>query len=65
MWQLSLLLLLLSVQSSVVCCGAIRAASPPTGVPSRTNCFIMPTVNCLVELTEMPFTVTTLSGRRG
>lgn len=32
------------------------------GVPHRTNSFIMPTVNCLVELTEMPFTVLTLSG---
>lgn len=31
------------------------------GVPHRTNSFIMPTVNCLVELTEMPFTVLTLS----
>ena len=33
------------------------------GVPHRSNSFIMPTVNCLVELTEMPFTVLTLSGR--
>lgn len=33
------------------------------GVPHRTNSFIMPTVNCLVELTEMPFTVITLSGK--
>ncbi len=32
------------------------------GVPHRTNSFIMPTVNCLVELTEMPFPVLTLSG---
>jgi nucleosome binding factor SPN SPT16 subunit len=31
------------------------------GVPARSTCFIMPTVNCLVELTEMPFTVLTLS----
>ncbi|KAL6771432.1 hypothetical protein ACKKBG_A26355 [Auxenochlorella protothecoides x Auxenochlorella symbiontica] len=31
------------------------------GVPARTTCFIMPTVNCLVELTEMPFTVITLA----
>lgn len=31
------------------------------GVPHRQSCFIMPTVNCLVELTEMPFTVITLS----
>ena len=31
------------------------------GVPHRTNSFIMPSVNCLVELTEMPFTVTTLA----
>lgn len=35
------------------------------GVPHRTNSFIMPTVNCLVELTEMPFTVLTLSGEAG
>lgn len=34
------------------------------GVPHRTNSFIMPTVNCLVELTEMPFTVLTLGGAR-
>ena len=33
------------------------------GVPARSTSFIMPTVNCLVELTEMPFTVLTLSGR--
>ena len=32
------------------------------GVPHRTNSFIMPTVNCLVELTELPFTVMTLGG---
>lgn len=32
-----------------------------TGVPARSTCFIMPTVNCLVELTEMPFFVLTLS----
>ena len=32
------------------------------GVPARSTSFIMPTVNCLVELTEMPFTVITLSG---
>lgn len=31
------------------------------GVPARATCFIMPTVNCLVELTEMPFTVITLA----
>ncbi len=31
------------------------------GVPARSTSFIMPTVNCLVELTEMPFTVITLS----
>ena len=31
------------------------------GVPARSTAFIMPTVNCLVELTEMPFTVITLS----
>ena len=30
------------------------------GVPHRSNSFIMPTVNCLVELTEMPFTVVSL-----
>lgn len=30
------------------------------GVPARSNCFIMPTVNCLVELTELPFTAITL-----
>jgi len=34
------------------------------GVPSRATSFVMPTVNCLVELTEMPFTVITLSGKR-
>jgi len=33
-----------------------------SGVPSRSTAFIMPTVNCLVELTEMPFTVITLTG---
>lgn len=33
------------------------------GVPARSTAFIMPTVNCLVELTEMPFTVITLSGK--
>lgn len=33
------------------------------GVPSRATSFVMPTVNCLVELTEMPFTVITLSGK--
>lgn len=32
------------------------------GVPARSTSFIMPTVNCLVELTEMPFTVITLAG---
>lgn len=31
------------------------------GVPSRSTSFVMPTVNCLVELTEMPFTVIPLS----
>eukprot|EP00884_Botryococcus_braunii_P008699 jgi/Botrbrau1/17830/Bobra.0127s0074.1 len=31
------------------------------GVPHRTTAFIMPTVNCLVELIEMPFTVVTMS----
>ncbi len=31
-----------------------------SGVPHRTTGFIMPTVNCLVELIEMPFTVVTL-----
>ena len=33
-----------------------------SGVPHRTTSFVMPTVNCLVELTEMPFTVMTLGG---
>ncbi|CAL8465250.1 g4785 [Coccomyxa elongata] len=32
-----------------------------SGVPHRTTGFIMPTVNCLVELIEMPFTVVTLA----
>lgn len=32
------------------------------GVPARSTSFIMPTVNCLVELTEMPFTVIPLGG---
>lgn len=32
-----------------------------TGVPHRSAAFVVPTVNCLVELTEMPFTVITLS----
>ena len=32
-----------------------------TGVPHRSASFVVPTVNCLVELTEMPFTVITLS----
>ena len=27
------------------------------GVPHRTTAFVMPTVTCLVELIEMPFTV--------
>ena len=27
------------------------------GVPFRSTAFVMPTVNCLVELVEMPFTV--------
>ena len=31
------------------------------GVPSRSTAFVMPTVNCLVELTEMPFTVIPLA----
>ena len=31
------------------------------GVPARSTSFIMPTVNCLIELTEMPFTVIPLS----
>ena len=31
-------------------------------MPHRSNSFILPTVNCLVELTEMPFTVITLGG---
>ncbi|KAK9903552.1 hypothetical protein WJX75_008667 [Coccomyxa subellipsoidea] len=32
-----------------------------SGVPHRQTSFIMPTVNCLVELIEMPFTVITLA----
>lgn len=32
-----------------------------SGVPHRTTGFVMPTVNCLVELIEMPFTVVTLA----
>jgi len=31
------------------------------GVPARSTAFVMPTVNCLVELTEMPFTVIPLA----
>ena len=31
------------------------------GVPHRTTAFVMPTVNCLVELIEMPFTVITVA----
>ena len=31
------------------------------GVPQRTTSLVLPTVNCLVELTEMPFTVVSLS----
>lgn len=31
------------------------------GVPHRSTAFVMPTVNCLVELIEMPFTVITMS----
>lgn len=31
------------------------------GVPYRSTAFVLPTVNCLVELTEMPFTVVTLA----
>ena len=34
------------------------------GVPHRATSFILPTVNCLVELTELPFTVLTLNGAR-
>ena len=30
------------------------------GVPHRSTVLVMPTVNCLVELTEMPFTVVSL-----
>jgi hypothetical protein len=30
------------------------------GVPHRQTAFVMPTVNCLVELVEMPFTVVTM-----
>ncbi len=29
-------------------------------MPHRTTAFILPTVNCLVELSEMPFTVVSL-----
>lgn len=29
--------------------------------PCRSTAFIMPTVNCLVELTDMPFTVVSLN----
>jgi nucleosome binding factor SPN SPT16 subunit len=32
------------------------------GVPHRATSFVLPTVNCLVELTELPFTVLTLNG---
>ena len=32
-----------------------------TGVPHRAASFVQPTVNCLVELTEVPFTVITLA----
>eukprot|EP00983_Pelagomonas_calceolata_P103489 1158918-Pelagomonas_calceolata.AAC.6 len=31
------------------------------GVPQKSTTFILPTVNCLVELTEMPFTVVSLT----
>uniref|UniRef100_A0A7S0S408 FACT complex subunit n=1 Tax=Chlamydomonas leiostraca TaxID=1034604 RepID=A0A7S0S408_9CHLO len=31
------------------------------GVPHRSTAFIMPTVNCLVELVEVPFTVVSLN----
>ena len=31
------------------------------GVPHRQTGFIMPSVNCLVELIDMPFTVITMS----
>ena len=31
------------------------------GVPHKTAVKLLPTVNCLVELTEMPFTVITLT----
>ena len=31
------------------------------GVPHRSTVFVMPTVHCLVELTEQPFTVLTLA----
>ena len=30
-------------------------------MPARSTAFVMPTVNCLVELTEMPFTVIPLA----
>lgn len=32
-----------------------------SGVPHRSTVFMMPSVNCLVELTEMPFTVISLA----
>ncbi|GIL93381.1 hypothetical protein Vretifemale_20793, partial [Volvox reticuliferus] len=32
-----------------------------SGVPHRSTVFMMPSVNCLVELTEMPFSVITLA----
>ena len=32
-----------------------------TGVPHRTASFVQPTVNCLVELIDMPFTVIALA----
>lgn len=31
------------------------------GVPQKSTSFVIPTVHCLVELTEMPFTVISLS----
>jgi hypothetical protein len=34
------------------------------GVPHRSTVTVMPTVNCIVELTEMPFTVGRFSGGR-
>lgn len=37
------------------------SAFPLPLLPHRSAVFIMPTVNCLVELTEMPFTVISIA----